>query len=164
MTNDQLLDRLTTIERDRLAHAELAERLLMERDGLIYEALKATSGTRSGGPMGLAGAIAERLRIDRSWPYRIRDEYPGRYRRWMIKQATDSLATQLNDPTEISRVVDQAKAAAAEHIKALEDKAAKVEEQKEKRRERDRRRRKRQQEEAAGALTLDTQENYPDAD
>lgn len=81
MKRDELLERLAAIELARTQHEQSAGQLLMERDRLIYEALNTK-------PKPIVGAteIADVLHVDRSWPYRIRDEYPERFRRWQERQ------------------------------------------------------------------------------
>lgn len=76
---EALLKRLSDIEDARIKHEADAERLLMERDQLIYDALNATPKTAR------ATEIADALQVDRSWPYRVRDEFLERQRRYHLR-------------------------------------------------------------------------------
>lgn len=80
MKRDEFLERLSAIEVARADHERQSMQLLMERDRLIYEALVDTPKTAS------AAEIADVLNVGREWPYRIRDAYPERLRRWQASQ------------------------------------------------------------------------------
>jgi hypothetical protein len=76
MTRDEALKRIAELEEQRVHHEREEARLLLERDQVIYDALKPKPSIAP------APAIAAVIGSDRSWPYTVRDTFPERLARY----------------------------------------------------------------------------------